>query len=102
VPKTRLELYYEIEEIMEENLQEKIDINKEKFKLKNYYLEGYFCESCGKMFNFYEMSTCDNCGKFVCDNCSVETSDVIKYPNDIFRADFMCNNCVEKLNDKKI
>lgn len=98
--KTRLELYYEIEEIMEEALQEKITINKQKFKLKNYHLEDYFCESCGKMFNFYEMSSCDKCGSFICDNCStVVSNDRIKYSENKFNFDFLCNKCVKEINE---
>ena len=49
------------------------------------------------MFNFYDMSTCDNCGKFVCDSCSVVVSNNRdKYPEDKFNMDFCVMNVWRK------
>lgn len=36
----------------------------------DYHLHNYNCELCGENHSFYEMSSCDRCQRFICDDCS--------------------------------
>lgn len=73
-------------------------INKSKIQFSqtgnDYHLKRYDCEICGDNHDFYEMSTCDRCLRFVCDKCSEA---VANRENNPFNYDFLCKECIEEL-----
>lgn len=75
-------------------------INKSKLdfcKDAEYWNNSYNCELCGTIHKFDEMSTCERCLRFVCDDCSEV---VCNRGNNPFKEwDFLCNDCIRELNN---
>lgn len=69
----------------------KLDFAKEP----DYWNKSYDCELCGTTHRFDEMSTCERCLRFVCDDCSEVVSN--RENNPFPEWDFLCNDCVKEL-----
>lgn len=84
-------------EIIQTPYGEVIDKSKIKFE-GDYWNEYYDCELCGENHDFYSMSTCERCLRFVCDNCSEA---VANRENNPFNYDFLCDDCIKELEGNK-
>lgn len=77
-------------------------INKSKLdfcKDTEYWKNSYDCELCGITHKFDEMSTCERCLRFVCDDCSEA---VCNRENNQYKGwDFLCNDCIKELTEEK-
>lgn len=75
-------------------------INKSKYQFSqfgnDYHLKQYACELCGKVHGFHDMSTCDRCSRFICDNCSEV---VANRGNNPYKFDFLCQQCIKELEN---
>lgn len=73
-------------------------LNKSKYQFSqsgnDYHLRQYACELCGQVHDFYEMSSCDRCQRFICNNCSEA---VVNRENNPYKYDFLCNKCIKEL-----
>ena len=68
-----------------------IDFSKEG----DYWKKSYRCELCGEEHSFTEMSTCERCLRFICDNCSEAVAN--REINPFEEWDFLCGECIEDL-----
>lgn len=77
-------------------------INKSKIEFckdNEYYKKNYNCELCGTEHHFSEMSTCERCLRFVCDECSEA---VINRENNPYTEwEFLCDECKEELDKQR-
>ena len=67
-------------------------------KEKEYWKKEYACELCGEIHHFTEMSTCERCLRFVCDNCSEAV--VNREDNPFKEWDFLCEDCKKEIEGK--
>ena len=53
------------------------------------------CEICGMIHKATQLSTCDRCGRYVCDKCSEA---VVNREENPYGFDFLCRDCIDELN----
>ena len=75
-------------------------MNKSKIELsqEDYWNDvEVYCELCNTKHKSTDLSTCDRCGRFVCDRCSEA---VINREINPYKYDFLCNECIKELNNE--
>ena len=57
------------------------------------------CELCNTKHKATDLSTCDRCGRFVCEDCSEAICN--REDNPYKEWDFLCSDCIKELDNMK-